>query len=351
MHTVHAVSGTYAFPAGVFPSLLSLDVPSERHNLSLDALRPDHWRTLATGMAEKGVNAAYICAALSLNRFELDALVRQAGVSLNRSTLPTHQSNHSWSFGDLARLTRQWLAGTAIKDIASSLGRTVRSVKSKRGALGLPPRLSSTWSEADTSYLAQAWGSGTPIRVIATVLGRTVRSVSGKRRRMGLPAIPGTIPSDPSVVLTWEQASQLTPDERCGRRWMVKDSPSQIVVGFKATRGARKTPMVSAWTQEMENELAYRHFANQAPAAIAEAFLLSERTIVSRSSWLHLPRRRKKELRADYDPALAPVRIAELDYIQRECLGKAGFFFWTTRRNGRRISRRHQQSRVMRSAV
>ncbi|NHO54763.1 hypothetical protein GOB87_12550 [Acetobacter estunensis] len=316
-----------------------------------DFLRPSQWRELGVEMAGKGINAAYICAALSLNRFELDALVREAGVSLNRAPLPQNTTNHSWCFGDLARLTRQWLAGSPIKNIASSLGRTVRSVKSKRAALGLPPRLLASWKEADANYLATEWSRGTPIRHIAAALKRTVRSVSSKRRRMSLPALPGAIPTDPSIVLTWEQASRLTPDERCGRRWMVKDSPSQLVIGFKKNRGARKSPMVTAWTQEMENELAYRHFANQAPSAIAEAFLLSERTIVSRSSWLHLPRRRKKELRADYDPTIAPIRIAELDYIQRECLGKTGFFFWTPRRNGRRISRRHKQSQIMRSAV
>lgn len=314
-------------------------------------LKPTEWRSVALKMAASGVNAAYICAALCVNRFELEHLVRTSGIELNRAALSKRETNHSWSYGDLARLTRQWLAGTPVKTIAATLQRTIRSVKSKRAALALPPRFASTWQEEETQQLVQAWGDGTSLREIATALKRTVRSVSGKKRRLGLTAKPGAIPTDPSVVLTWDQASRLTPEERCGRSWMVKDSPSRLVVGFKKTLGARKTPMVTAWSQEMENELAYRHFANQSPQAIAEAFLFSERTIVSRSSWLHLPRRRKKALRADYDPALAPVRIAELDYIQRECLGKKGFFFWTSRRNGRRISRRHQQSQVMRSAV
>lgn len=351
MHFPNIVSGAATFHAGLLASM-SKSFAGEQERVGSDvALRPDGWRATAVNMAAQNVNAAYICAALSLNRFELDALVREAGVSLNRAPLPQNKTNHTWSFSDLARLTRQWLAGTSIKNIASSLGRTVRSVKSKRAALGLPPRLLATWDETDTNHLVAEWGRGTAIRDIAAALNRTIRSVASKRRRMGLPALPGAIPNDPAIVLTWEQASRLSPDERCGRRWMVKDSPSNLVVGFKKNRGARKTPMVTGWTQEMENELAYRHFANQAPSAIAEAFLLSERTIVSRRSWLHLPRRRKKELRADYDPALAPLRIAEFDYIQRECLGKKGFFFWTSRRNGQRISRRHKQSEVMRGAV
>ncbi|KXV21471.1 hypothetical protein AD934_02335 [Gluconobacter oxydans] len=305
---------------------------------------PEETRQLAVTMARQGVNIAYMAAALFVSRFELDAIAREEGLTLNRA--PLRANARAWSLLDVGRLSRAWTAGETLSEIATRLGRTRDAVRKKRASLGLPARqgpAEAEWTAADVTTLMEHRSRKVGLRRLSKILNRSVGSLQRKLITMGLLADPQAIPSDPSVVLTWEQASRLTPHQRRGRSWQVRNSPTGLVVGF-----SRKA-CTTRWSVEMQHELAMRHFAHQSPDSVAEDFLLSKRTIVSQSGWLHLPRRAKKNLREGFDPSLSEVYITKMDYIRRECLGKRGFFFWSPRRGGRFTSRLHQQSAVMRS--
>lgn len=301
-------------------------------------------RDLAVQMADRGVNVAYIASALFISRLEIEAIAREEGLALKRT--PLRNGPRAWSLLDISRLSRAWAEGEDLPAIAKRLDRTVMAVRKKRAALGLPAReryAEGIWTDTDVATLLAHRERRIGLRRIAKQLGRSVRSLQRKLISLQPAAESVAIPADPSVVLTWEQASRLTPEERRGRRWQVRNSPTGLVIGFS------RNACTTRWSVEMQHELAMRHFAHQSPDAVAEDFLLTDRTIVSQSGWLHLPRRSKKDMRNTFDPDLYEVYLNKMDYVRRECLGKAGFYFWTTRRNGRRISRLHQQTAVMRS--
>ncbi|GLQ68533.1 hypothetical protein GCM10007866_09820 [Gluconobacter albidus] len=301
-------------------------------------------RSLLKKMIVHGVNVAHIAAALFISRLEIEAIAREEGLPLKRTAL--RNSPRAWSLLDISRLSRAWAEGEDLPAIAKRLDRTVMAVRKKRAALGLPAReryAEVVWTDADVATLLAHRERRIGLQRIAKQMGRSVRSLQRKLISLQPPAESVAIPADPSVVLTWEQASRLTPEERRGRRWQVRNSPTGLVIGFS------RNACTTRWSVEMQHELAMRHFAHQSPDAVAEDFLLTDRTIVSQSGWLHLPRRSKKDMRKAFDPNLYEVYLKKMDYVRRECLGKAGFYFWTTRRNGRRISRLHQQTAVMRS--
>ena len=305
---------------------------------------PEEVRTLVIEMTMNGVNVAYIAAALFISRLEIEAIAREEGLVLKRT--PLRNGPRAWSLLDISRLSRAWAEGEDLPTIAKRLDRTVMAVRKKRAALGLPAReryAEVAWTDADVATLLAHRERRIGLQRIAKQMGRSVRSLQRKRVRLRPTPDSTAIPADPSVILTWEQASRLTPEERRGRRWQVRNSPSGLVIGFS------RNACTTRWSVEMQHELAMRHFAHQSPDAVAEDFLLTDRTIVSQSGWLHLPRRSKKDMRKAFEPALYEVYLNKMDYVRRECLGKAGFYFWTTRRNGRRISRLHQQTAVMRS--
>ena len=305
---------------------------------------PEQARSLLKKMIVQGVNVAYIAAALFISRLEIEAIAREEGLVLKRT--PLRNGPRAWSLLDISRLSRAWAEGEDLPTIAKRLDRTVMAVRKKRAALGLPAReryAEVVWTDADVATLLAHRERRIGLQRIAKQMGRSVRSL--QRKLVSLRPTPDStaIPADPSVILTWEQASRLTPEERRGRRWQVRNSPTGLVIGFS------RNACTTRWSVEMQHELAMRHFAHQSPDAVAEDFLLTDRTIVSQSGWLHLPRRSKKDMRKAFEPALYEVYLNKMDYVRRECLGKAGFYFWTTRRNGRRISRLHQQTAVMRS--
>ena len=304
----------------------------------------DQVNLLLRKMISQGVNVAHIAAALFISRLEIEAIAREEGLPLKRT--PLRSGPRVWSLLDINRLSRAWAEGEDLPAIAKRLNRTVMAVRKKRAALGLPAReryAEVVWTDADVATLLAHRERRVGLQRIAKQMGRSVRSLQRKLVSLRPATNQSAIPTDPSVVLTWEQASRLTPEERRGRRWQVRNSPTGLVIGF-----SRKA-CTTRWSIEMQHELAMRHFAHQSPDAVAEDFLLTDRTIVSQSGWLHLPRRSKKDIRKTFDPALYEVYLSKMDYVRRECLGKAGFYFWSTRRNGRRISRLHQQTGVMRS--
>lgn len=82
------------------------------------------------------------------------------------------------------------------------------------------------WTRKELLILGQRWFCGDAINEISHMIGRTPGSISAKRRRLGLPprirlskaqaeAIQeekrAAIPEDPTIILTWEQASSLPP--------------------------------------------------------------------------------------------------------------------------------------------
>ncbi|MEN3177504.1 hypothetical protein ABDK75_16180 [Gluconobacter sp. OJA] len=327
---------------GLFQS--SLVEGSSTHSPISLGKNPEEIKALVVTMATKGVNVAHIAAALFISRLEIEAIAREEGLPLKRTAL--RNSPRAWSLLDISRLSRAWANGEDLSAIAKRLDRTVMAVRKKRAALGLPAReryAEVVWTDADVATLLAHRERRIGLQRIAKQMGRSVRSLQRKLVSLRPAADSLAIPTDPSVVLTWEQASRLTPEERRGRRWQVRNSPSGLVVGFS------RNACTTRWSVEMQHELAMRHFAHQSPDAVAEDFLLTDRTIVSQSGWLHLPRRSKKDMRKAFEPALYEVYLNKMDYVRRECLGKAGFYFWTTRRNGHRISRLHQQTAVMRS--
>ncbi|GBR07514.1 hypothetical protein [Acetobacter oeni] len=208
------------------------------------------------------------------------------------------------------------------------------------------------WSRNELFILGQRWMSGDSASEISRLLNRSSGSVSSKRRHLGLPAririskVQGAkiqaekrdaIPADPRVVLTWEEASLLTPEERRGRTWYVRHSLNRLKL--TAHKGGYKV----RWHEAANIEIAYRHFAFQSPAEIARDFLISESALKSQSSWEQLPPRRGEKT-PWFISAKAEHYITEHDYIRRECLCKAGCFFWTTRKGGDRVSRRYRRS-------
>ncbi|PYD56399.1 hypothetical protein CFR75_11320 [Komagataeibacter xylinus] len=208
------------------------------------------------------------------------------------------------------------------------------------------------WSRNELLILGQRWMSGDSASEISGLLNRSPASVSSKRRHLSLPARVriskvqeaeilaekrGAIPADPKVILTWEQASLLTPEERRGRTWYIRHSLNRLKL--TAHKGGYKV----RWHEAANIEIAYRHFAFQSPTEIARDFLISESALKSQSSWEQLPPR-KGEKTPWFISAKAEHYIAEHDYIRRECLCKAGCFFWTTRKGGDRVSRRYRRS-------
>ncbi|MEJ5118621.1 hypothetical protein WH158_14505 [Gluconobacter cerinus] len=323
---------------------ISAGKPARTYHSQQSPWSADKTRDLAIQMADRGVNVAHIAAALFISRLEIEAIAREEGLPLKRTAL--RNSPRAWSLLDISRLSRAWAEGEDLSAIAKRLDRTVMAVRKKRAALGLPAReryAEVVWTDADVATLLAHRERRIGLQRIAKQMGRSVRSLQRKLVSLRPGADSCAIPTDPSVVLTWEQASRLTPEERRGRRWQVRNSPTGLVIGFS------RNACTTRWSVEMQHELAMRHFAHQSPDAVAEDFLLTDRTIVSQSGWLHLPRRSKKDMRNTFDPDLYEVYLNKMDYVRRECLGKAGFYFWTTRRNGRRISRLHQQTAVMRS--
>ena len=323
----------------------SSDVESEKEqHLISPGKNSEEVRTLVIKMVIKGVNVAHIAAALFISRLKIEAIAQKEGLDLKRT--PLRSGPQAWSLRDISRLSRAWAKGEDLPAIAKRLNRTVMAVRKKRAALVLPAReryAEAVWTDADVATLLAHRERRIGLQRIAKQMGRSVRSLQRKLVSLRPVADPFAIPADSSVILTWEQASRLTPEERQGRKWQVRNSPTGLVIGFS------RNACTTRWSVEMQHELAMRHFAYQAPQAVADDFLLSNRTIVSQSGWLHLPRRSKKDMRKTFDPNLYEIYLNKMDHMRRECLGKKGFFFWSPRRGGRRTSRLHQQTAVMRS--
>lgn len=208
------------------------------------------------------------------------------------------------------------------------------------------------WTRKELLILGQRWFCGDAINEISHMIGRTPGSISAKRRRLGLPprirlskaqaeAIQeekrAAIPEDPTIILTWEQASLLTSHARRGRTWCVRNS----LAGIQLTAHVAADKV--RWHEAANIEIAYRHFAFQSPSEIARDFLISESALKSQSSWEQLPPRQGMKT-PWFHAAKAEQYIKEHGYVRRECLSKSGCYFWTTQRGGERVSRRYRRS-------
>jgi len=340
MFTHQAPQPTGLFHAGLIAKPLAPITGPVRIELVQEILNPvsqEQRQEILERMCAARVPAASICAALFINRLELKALARERGLILNTAPVGAIITGRPWTVVEIARLSRAWLTGVRIADIARSLGRTSYSIRKKRAALALPPRIDARWSEDEIARLTADRSNGHTTIAIARRLGRTLSSIRARLRRQSAhraaAALAG-IPSDPAIVLTWQQAQTLSPKERRNRRWQVRNSVTGLVVGFKA----KNNHLI--WTTEARDEIAQRHFAGQTSEAIAEDFLLTRGAIVSQAWWLSLPRRSKKDLRDDFVPELATVNEARMGYCRRECLSGSGFVFWSKKGgNGERFSR------------
>jgi len=214
------------------------------------------------------------------------------------------------------------------------------------------PDWSGAWSYDDLLVFGQLWSNGKSLADIARHVKRSAASVGAKRRGLGLPSRrrisrqlaqdtlasqKAAIPTDPAVILTWQQASLMTMDERRGRTWYVRNALDEL------TMTAHKEASKVRWHAAANIEVAHRYFAFQEPREITEDFLLNEGSLKSHSSWEQLPPRRGKKS-PYFIRTRADVYIQEQDYIRRECLAKSGCFFWTKRIGGDRVSRRYRRS-------
>lgn len=92
-----------------------------------------------------------------------------------------------WTEAEDAELTRLWLAGTPVRDIAVALHAGMERVTGRRFHLGLPPRpTTKAWSAEDVATLKRLHATGAPYSAIAKALGTTRNAISGAASRHGL---------------------------------------------------------------------------------------------------------------------------------------------------------------------
>jgi len=241
------------------------------------------------------------------------------------------------------------MLGLAVADVDDCLSRV--STLPNDAAYTMPDR-ENAWSQRDLHILGQRWSCGAAVREIARLLGRSPRSVSTKRRTLGLPRRTrikacvaaaifaekrSAIPEDKKTILTHEQASLLTMEQRRGRTWYIRNNLEKL------TMTAHKRANRVRWYEKAHVAMAWRHFAFQSPAEIMADFLITENSLKSNASWEQLPAQRGKK-HSFFIPADAEIYVQDKDYIRRECLSKRGCFFWTDRVGGDRVSRRYRRS-------
>jgi hypothetical protein len=114
------------------------------------------------------------------------------------------------------RLIVQWLAGTALTAIATSLGMPVKSTSTRRRRLGLPPRIQFTqWTPERDATLRDLLAKGFSAAIIGKEIGVSRCAVLGRAFRLGLCAKHGTQKRAPQIKareskLTAEFQAQLT---------------------------------------------------------------------------------------------------------------------------------------------
>jgi len=275
--------------------------------------------------------------------------VIQRGVLFWMQTLPTllHVRGLFAKLRDVTLVAT--MLGLARSDVETILGEWAECPDRKTYA---QPDRKGAWSYDDLLVLGQLWSNGKSLADIARFVKRSPSSVGAKRRGLGLPsrkrigrqmahdvlaAQKAAIPADPAIILTWQQASLMTFDERRGRTWYVRNCIDKL------TMTAHKETDKVRWHVAANIEVAYRHFAFQSPIDITEDFLIKDDSLKSHSSWEQLPPRRGKKS-PYFIRTRADVYIQEQDYIRRECLAKSGCFFWTKRIGGDRVSRRYRRS-------
>lgn len=98
--------------------------------------------------------------------------------------------SEGWSFGEPERLETMWSNGEPLKEIASSLSKTISQICCKASRMGLPTRdkRRSAWNDEREEHLRKRWAEGASPKVIADELGNgiTIASVRGKIKRLNL---------------------------------------------------------------------------------------------------------------------------------------------------------------------
>lgn len=142
-----------------------------------------------------------------------------------------------WSDEEVERLREMHSAGMNDTDIARKLGRSRKSVSSKRVKLGLYMPGIATWTEEEVEFVTKNYKEMTD-KEMGKVLGRSALSVSDRRRRDGLKKRKGVKEEIDMVIskMFWEGASDREIADKLERSTSSVERRRQLLGLYKAER-------------------------------------------------------------------------------------------------------------------